>query len=60
MSSPAMPSTDEQPDGYQLVADLLQRQQRVLDGLDELNVRIEAVIEQVTASRQCSLESAAA
>ena len=40
------------PSGYEVVANLLDRQAQVLDDLDELNTRIEATIKEISEARQ--------
>ena len=45
------------PTGYEIVANLLDRQEQVLDDLNELNTRIEATIKEISEARQ--LEAAA-
>lgn len=47
--SSANPSTAT---GYEIVADLLVRQEQVLQELDQLNNRIEATIQSITETRQ--------
>lgn len=38
--------------GYELVADMMRRQDAVIAELDSLNLKIEAVIEEITAARK--------
>ena len=40
------------PTGYEVVASLLDRQEQVLDDLNELNTRIEATIKKISEARQ--------
>ncbi len=42
---------------YEFVADLLRRQDEVLKGLDQLNERIESVIDEISAVRQAEIDS---
>jgi len=53
MDSSAIAS-EEQPEtltGYALVADLMRRQDEAIAGIDELNLRIEAAIREITDAR---------
>jgi len=43
---------------YEFVADLLRRQDEVLNALDDLNVRIESAISEISAARQAEMEAA--
>ena len=43
--------------GYELVADMLRRQNEVLVQLDDLNDRIELAIEQISAARKSEIEA---
>jgi hypothetical protein len=58
ISSETQPSSDS----YEIVANLLVRQEQVLEELDELNTRIEATIKSINATRQseAAAEQAAA
>ena len=40
------------PSGYEVVANLLDRQEQVLEDLDDLNTRIEATIKKISEARQ--------
>lgn len=42
---------------YQFIVDLLSRQDEVLQGLDELNERVLATIEEISAQRQAEIEA---
>ena len=43
--------------GYELVADMMRRQDEVLEQLDDLNARIELAIEQIAATRKSEIEA---
>lgn len=54
--------TEPAVDGYEIVANLLSRQDEVLEELNELNTRIEATIKSINVARQteAATEQAAA
>ena len=45
------------PSGYELVADMMRRQDEVLEQLDNLNARIELTIKQISAARKSEIEA---
>jgi len=51
--------TDPQasPSGYELVTDMMRRQDEVLEQLDDLNARIELAIKQISAARKSEIEA---
>lgn len=57
-SQQAAEQTDSQPlTGYELVADMMRRQDEVLDQLDALNARIESAINKISASRKSEIDA---
>ena len=44
--------------GYELVADLMRRQDDVITQIDALNIQIETIIRDVTEARKAEIESA--
>ncbi len=52
MSEASPADQNEVPQGFEIVADLLRRQESVLDDLNELDQRIEATIKSITKARQ--------
>lgn len=57
-SQQAAEQTDPQPlTGYELVADMMRRQDEVLDQLDALNARIESAINKISASRKSEIDA---
>ncbi len=46
-----------EPSGFEIVANLLERQDEVLVQLDELNGRVEAAIKAIIASRESWIEA---
>lgn len=54
----AAPDQQQEPlTGYELVEDMMRRQDEVLSQLDDLNDRIESAIEEVSAARKSEIEA---
>jgi hypothetical protein len=49
------PSDSETLTGYELVADMMRRQDDVINQLDDLNARIESAIAEISASRKSEI-----
>lgn len=51
-------AADQEPlTGYELVTDMMRRQDEVLGQLDNLNARIELAIKEISAARKCEIEA---
>jgi len=49
--------SQEAASGYEMVADMMRRQDEVLVQLDDLNARIELAIKQISAARKSEIEA---